>query len=263
VSSLEETTTPELHHSLSKAGKLSTPIEHTTSKLSSAELGEMLAHASQGDTLSLHRVPEEQALDGSQDTEKWSEERIGALLEEANRREQALATEQLSSKTLENLLGKQEHTAATNEQVVEETVKWEKGAVAQILSEHEAAALLEMAGPREDDEALLDVPDRQSTEQVSQEELDTIMELATKTRPRQGKRAHEILEQRAQDTSPPKIALLEEKMPPIRKAPTGHYQSMIDETPSRRERLQTLLLTLLVIVGLGMVGALLFHMWPR
>tara|TARA_B100000686_G_C16481022_1_gene807059 strand:+ start:116 stop:691 length:576 start_codon:yes stop_codon:yes gene_type:complete len=191
---------------------------------------------------------------------------VDRLVEEASARTHQ--TEQLSNAALGHLLAGEERTVKVSSDVIKEveTVRWDKDSpIAKIVSEHEAAALLEISGAREDDEALRDVPEKHRTEQVSQEDLDRVLELATKTRPRQGRASHEILASRAPE-SPRHVALLEEKMPPIRKAPTGVYQSMMADThqgTSSRDKLFTVFLVLLVLVGTACVGVMLWHMWPR
>ena len=273
---LEEDTTPEPHRTTpidpeAVLARLHGPVEHATTELSSLELDAVLKSSTpRSETLSLHRLPKDlekaRQEQETQHTEKWSKENITRLVDEAKAR--AHQTEQLSSTALGDLLAGEEHTTRVAEEVISQvqTVRWDKDSpVAKIVQAHEAAALLEISAKREDDEALLDVPEKHRTEQVSQEDLDRVLEFATKNRPRQGRASHEILASRAPEP-PRQVALLEEKMPAIRKAPTGVYQSMMADThqdTSSRDKLFTVLHVLIVLMVAAGVGALLWHMWPR
>ncbi len=153
-----------------------------------------------------------------------------------------------------------------------ETRRWKAGEVAGIVSETDAAALLEMSSVREDDEALLDVPEKQTTQTVTQDELDTLMEEATAQRPRQGKKSEELP---VKKPSPPIVPLFEERSPQyMTRSPEGNYRSVapseVDHAwhksssdDSSMTLTNKLLLVLVVLVVLLAVGNVLYLMWPK
>ncbi len=207
-------------------------------------------------------------------TTEWSQEDLAHLVQDIETPDPH-HTEQISTNELQAMALSSTSTREVQGNRVKEnkshfnqvkTVQWEPPSLAGIVSEAEAAACLERSSVREDDAALLDVPEKQFTEEVDQARLDELMEEATARRPRQGKDIK---------PSPPAVALLEERMPDyMTRSPGGDYRSlspsMVDVTHTVQQShnpsltlTHKLLITLIVLIVMSAVGAVLYLMWPK
>lgn len=190
---------------------------------------------------------------------------------------------------------------AVPEEAYINTVKWNRDAVAKIVSEEEAAALMELSSSCEDDAPRLEedsleedttpepiltmskrimdeehedeVSNTILTHRVSDRDLDRLMENAARLRPVSGHRGA-----RAHTPAPhtPQIALLEEKMPgAVSRTDTGSYRAGGNPPPrlprydeiyqdnASAQSTQTLLIILIALVVLIAIGNIIYMMYPK
>lgn len=254
--------------------------EHHTTQLSTTEIGSILeSSVSQGEeTLSLHRIPRQDLEDG--ETTRWSKEQVAHVLDDAKKEmrkakeARSHRTEQISDLELGVIVGKPLSREGSEERghfKDVDTVRWDVDDMSGIVTEAQAAAMLEVSSKREDDEALLDIPEKQVTESVTHEALDDIMDEAISRHPRQGRLGTPSTPLNV--SAPPRVALLEERMPQkMERSMQGGYRSVpasrrMPDTPQSEidttSTVKKLALTLLVLVVAFAIANVLYMMWPK